>query len=391
MEKSMKLPVICEAVEAPRLLSDSARMSRFISTLRDLGFDLAACAKRLGSFPRLGVNFWDQMRPDWSPNPEDPIDILITVFIDGKHLPVDRLRALTSTAFVDIACDIGLIKLEDGILHPKLCLFPCYGLYIVTDGSARNKALNQVMWLWGESYLLGGLASRAKRRRAIDLGTGSGVHALLASMHCDTVTAGDISPRALEFGRFNAALNDRTNVEFVLSDLFNDVKGSADMLVTNVPYAPDTAAKAGDNFWSGGLDGFELLRRVVAALPERLEDGGVAHINSLYPNAPGISIREYFDRWLGGQVDGYEVLDHTWAVPTYSDALSDEPYEGDKSAWRFGVVSLRRAASGPGWWRELGKRGAFFGADGACRVVADHDQLAPSNSSAQVEVPAYRV
>jgi hypothetical protein len=36
-------------------------------------------------------------------------------------------------------------------------------------------------------------------------------------------------------------------------------------------------------------------------------------------------------------------------------------------------VSLRRAASGPGYWRELGKRGLFFAADGTCEVVANHD------------------
>jgi len=71
------------------------------------------------------------------------------------------------------------------------------------------------------------------------------------------------------------------------------------------------------------------------------------------------------------------VLDHTWAIPTYEDALSERPYEGDKSAWRFGVVSVRRAALGRGYWREQNKRGAFFRADGSCSVVADHDLLAP--------------
>lgn len=369
----MKLPIISEQVDAPRPLADSTRTTAFLDTLRTLGYDQAACAARLGSFPRLGVNFWDQMRPDWKPNLEDPIDAFITLFVDSKQLSADRLCSLTSISFVDAAVEMGLVQLNGGTLQPKLPLFPCYGIYIVTDGSARNTAINQVMWLWGESYLLGGLVNRAPRRRAIDLGTGSGVHALLASRHCQSVVAADVSPRALEFGRFNAALNGRTNVDFVISDLLNAIPGTADLLVTNVPYAPDSAAKAGDNYWSGGLDGFDLLRRIVAALPERLEDGGVAHINSLFPNAPGTTIRENFDRWIGGKIDSYEVLDHTWGVPTYEDALSEQPYEGDKSAWRFGVVSLRRAASGQGYWRNLGKFGSFFAADGSCKFVADHD------------------
>jgi len=67
------------------------------------------------------------------------------------------------------------------------------------------------------------------------------------------------------------------------------------------------------------------------------------------------------------------VLDHTWSVPHYEDQLSERPPRLDKSAWRFGVVSLRRAPSGHGWWRAKGNRGVFFRDDGSCSVVADHD------------------
>ena len=372
----MKLPIVSVPIEPPRTLNDSTRSQNFVSSLRAAGYDLPACAARVGSFPRLGVNFWEQMRPDWKPDPENPIDTLILLFIDSKPLPVDQLVEHTSTSFVDAACEMGLVQLENKMLEPRLSLFPSYGLYIVTDRSVHNKAINQVMWLWGESYLLGGLVNRTSRRRAIDVCTGSGVHALLASMHCESVIAGDVNPRALAFGRFNAALNGRANVEFVESDMFSRIQGSADLLTANPPYVPDSAADASDNFWSGGLDGWALTGRVIEALPERLANGGTAHINALYPNSPGTTIREHFDRWLGGQIDRYEVLDHTWATPNYVDALSEQPSEGDKSAWRFGVVSLRRAMSGKGWWRELGRRGSFFATDGSCSVVADYDQQA---------------
>lgn len=370
----MKLPIICEPVDPPCALADS-RMSALTATLRTSGYDMPSCAARLGSFPRLGVNFWDQMRPQWIPNPTDPVDAFIELFIDSRPLPVDRLRSLTSTSFVDAICETGLVHLQDGMLQPKLSLFPISGLYIVTDRAARNPAINQVMWLWGESYLLAGLVNRMPRLRGIDLGTGSGVHALLASRHCQSVIAGDISSRSLDFGRFNAALNGCRNVDFVLSDVLNNISGSADLLIANPPYAPDSAAKAGENFWSGGLDGWDLTKRIVGSLPERLEDGGVLHMNSLYPNTPGTTIREHFDGWIEGGTGRYEVLDHTWAIPEYEDALSEGPYEGDKSAWRFGVVSIRRSASGPGYWLELGKRGAFFRADGSCTTVADHDAI----------------
>ena len=105
-------------------------------------------------------------------------------------------------------------------------MFPCYGKYIVTDRAAKNTSINQVMWLWGECFILGGFVKRSARRRAIDLGTGSGVHAILASDHCHEVVAVDINPRAIEFAEFNSALNGIDNVEFVLSDLFGSVEST---------------------------------------------------------------------------------------------------------------------------------------------------------------------
>jgi SAM-dependent methyltransferase len=208
------------------------------------------------------------------------------------------------------------------------------------------------------------------------LGTGSGIHALLATDHCESVLGIDVNPRAIEFSRFNAALNGIQNVQFILSDLFNSVEpGRAfDLLTANPPYAPDFASKAGDNFWSGGPEGTELLRRIIEAIPVRLDKDGACHIVALYPNPPKTKIRDHFDRWLGGHLDTYEVLDNTWPVPGYQDVLSEMPYDGDKSAWRFGVVSLRRA-SGTGWWREVAGRALFFRNDGSCSVIADHDAI----------------
>ncbi len=336
-------------------------------------YTLENCAERLGVFPRLGVNFWPALRRKWTPETDDRVDTLLQLFIDGDEVAIDRVHSLASTAFVDTLLDCGLAQREGSILHSRICLFPCYGKLIVTDRACKNTAINQVMWLWGESYLLGGLVKRSPRKRAIDIGTGSGVHAILASDHCESVVGADINPRALEFARFNAALNGITNAEFVLSDLFSAIKGTCDLLLANPPYIPDSTAPAGENFWSGGAEGTSLLRAIVEAIPTRLDEAGTAHIVALYPLLPQTSLRAQFDQWLNGTLEQYQVLDHTWPVPNYQDVLSAKPFAGDKSAWRFGVVSLRRALGRPGWWKEAGGSGLFFRSDGSCSVVADHD------------------
>jgi SAM-dependent methyltransferase len=372
-ERLVTLATISEHVPAPAILADRGKMTAFVGELRRSGYDLAACAKRLGVFGRLGVNFWPAMRSRWTPQEKDSVDTLLSLFIDGEPISTDRVAALFSAPFVDSALAMGLAEQEGETLRSRVCLFPCYGKYLATDRATKNTGVNQVMWLWGESYILGGLVKRFPRRRAIDLGTGSGIHAILASDHSTRVVSVDINPRAITFASFNAALNGITNIDFVLSDLLTNVEGNCDLLLANPPYAPDAAAKAGDNFWSGGVEGTELLRRIVEALPTRLDEDGGANIIALYPNPRGTTIREHFDHWLGGGVGKWEVLDHTWPVPRYEDLLSEEPFRGDKTSWRFGVVSLRRSKAGNGYWKEVAGKAVFFRPDGSCSVVADHD------------------
>ena len=368
---------VSEPVDAPKLLVDPSKMTAIAAELARCGYDTANCARRLGVFPRLGVNYWPALRKNWTPDAGDPVDTLLELFIDGHTVNVDRLRRFVAAEFVDAVVETGLAERLDTGLRSRLCLFPCYGKYIVTDRAVKNTAINQVMWLWGESFILGGLVKRGPRRRAIDLGTGSGVHALLAAGHCESVLGVDINPRAIEFARFNAALNGVGNAEFVLGDLFDGIDGTFDLIVANPPYLPDLGAEPGENFWTGGPAGTEILGRIVGALPERLDENGVAHIVALYPCAPGTKVKELFGGWLAGAVEEFEALDLTWAVPGFQDVLSAEPVAADKGAWRFGVVSLRRAqrreTTDKGWWKSAGGNGLFFREDGRCAVIADHD------------------
>lgn len=369
----MNLGPISENVPAPVILDHAGTLAPFTAELRRSGYDIPTCAKKLGVYPRLGVNFWEAMRAKWDPHPSDPVDTLVSLFIDGKECAADRMVSLFSSEFVDTALATRLAEKEGATIRSRVCLFPCYGKYLATDRAIKNTAINQVMWLWGESYILGGIVKRSPRRRAFDLGTGSGIHAILASEHTEKVVSIDINPRALEFARFNAALNGISNIEFVLSDLLTNVESTCDLLLANPPYTPDSAATAGDNFWSGGVEGTGLLQRIIQALPNRLDADGTAHIVALYPNPKGTTIRSHFDRWLDGNIAAYDVLDHTWPVPRYEDLFSEKPFTGDKSAWRFGVVSLRRSKAGGGYWKEVAGKGIFFRQDGSCCVVADHD------------------
>ncbi len=73
--------------------------------------------------------------------------------------------------------------------------------------------------------------------RVLDMGTGSGVNALLAAQVAEKVVAVDVSPFAVDAARANAERNgvaDRVDVH--RSDVFTDVEGTFDLVVFDPPF-----------------------------------------------------------------------------------------------------------------------------------------------------------
>ena len=116
------------------------------------------------------------------------------------------------------------------------------------------------------SVTLAKLAVRRRVQKALDLGTGCGIQALLAAKHAERVVATDVNPRALAFARFNARLNGIDNIEFRLGNVFEPVEGERfGLLVANPPYviSPDASYAYRDSDEPAD----ELCRRIVADAP----------------------------------------------------------------------------------------------------------------------------
>ena len=122
--------------------------------------------------------------------------------------------------------------------------------------------------------------------RMVDVGTGSGVIALsLAANFPDTeILAVDISDDALALAQENAAkLNLAGRVRFLKRNLLENVEGTSDLIVANLPYIstqdrhtlsrevlndPAVAVFA-------SARGDELIRELIAQAPSRLRPGGM--------------------------------------------------------------------------------------------------------------------
>jgi release factor glutamine methyltransferase len=132
-----------------------------------------------------------------------------------------------------------------------------------------------------------GLATRAsgllpETGNAIDLCTGSGAvaAALRARRPSARVVATDRDARAVACARENG-------IEAYRGDLFAavppDLRGETDVVVAVVPYVPstelrllprDTLEFEDASHYDGGLDGTDVLRRVVVEAPRYLRPGG---------------------------------------------------------------------------------------------------------------------
>lgn len=123
--------------------------------------------------------------------------------------------------------------------------------------------------------------------RVLDVCTGSGVLAvtLARELAAARVVATELSPAAAEVARANAArLGVADRVEVREGDLLAPVAGEVfDVVVANPPYIATAVIATLDRevqreprqALDGGVDGLDLLRRLVAAAPDHVAPGGL--------------------------------------------------------------------------------------------------------------------
>ena len=120
-------------------------------------------------------------------------------------------------------------------------------------------------------------------KTVLDIATGSGCIALVLKRdNLVDVTAVDISPLAISVAKSNALINN-LEVEFIESDLFSNVEGKFDLIVSNPPYIASSVvselAVEVKNFepslaLDGGVDGLDFYKRIIAGVGEFIYDGG---------------------------------------------------------------------------------------------------------------------
>lgn len=129
------------------------------------------------------------------------------------------------------------------------------------------------------------LAKRPGEKHIAEAGTGSGCIAVsLAVNHPQVkILATDVSPQALTVAQENAKLHNVSDrINFMENDLFNGMTGQFDLICANLPYIPTDTLKKLDVYrreptlaLDGGLDGLDLIRRLLDQSADLLADPGL--------------------------------------------------------------------------------------------------------------------
>lgn len=135
----------------------------------------------------------------------------------------------------------------------------------------------------------------------LDIGTGTGAVALsLAHSWPDAdVTAVDVSAEALALARENAeACGLGGRVRFTESDLFENVGGAFDLVISNPPYlttdemdtaAPEVRGHEPELALVSGADGLDVIRRILAEAPGHLNPGGLLALETGIEQGEGMA------------------------------------------------------------------------------------------------------
>ena len=127
----------------------------------------------------------------------------------------------------------------------------------------------------------------------LDMCSGSGCIAVsLAFLFPSAqVTGADISAEAIEVARKNASnMNLGKRVNFVQSDLFDNIEGKFDLIISNPPYIPTEVIKTLSPevqsephiALDGGSDGMEIIKKIILAAPPYLKAGGLLALETGY-------------------------------------------------------------------------------------------------------------
>jgi SAM-dependent methyltransferase len=328
----------------------------------------------------------DAMRPPLRVNPRLDVDLharrladehsrpatLVKLFLLGEPVAAGDAESALEPVEIDALVQIGLAELDANVVRPLARVSPHEGVLVASDVMTRPDPPDFVTGPSPSAQRVERLTIREPVRAALDLGTGSGVQALIAARHAERVVAVDVNERGLAFARFNAALNGIANIDFRAGSWFEPVGDERfDLIVSNPPYvvSPDNEFLYRD----GSLSADAVTQQLLREAPAHLEEGGFAHVMGNWAHGRDEDWRPPVEAWLAGSgcdalLLKYATIDPVAYAAQWNRLLlaqGREPFLSAVDRWldyyrregigaiTEGMVVLRRRSGGSNWVRAI--------------------------------------
>lgn len=229
-----------------------------------------------------------------------PLDTLIRLFVAGAPVALEQAEAALEPVPFSALCEAGVLRITSGSAVPLISILPHDDLAIASDQPFRSgKAADYVPGMLDSSVFLELFTIRRPLKNALDLGAGCGVQALRAGLHSESVVAADLSSRALDFARFNAALNGVSNIQFLRGNGFEPVRGRRfDLIVANLPFVITPSGRYA--YRDSGLRLDDFAHGIMAEAPGHLSDGGYCQLLCQWVEVEGRDWHDRLREWFEG-------------------------------------------------------------------------------------------
>jgi SAM-dependent methyltransferase len=185
------------------------------------------------------------------------LSTLVKLFLAGSAVSEPETTDALQPVEVESLVEAGLLTRAGDGLRAAVRVAWCDGLLVCHDWhDGRAAHLEDVVGVAQASLTLADLTVRLPDVDVLDVGTGGGVQAFLATRHARTVTGTDINPRALDLATLGAAINGLQKLAWREGSLLEPVAGDTfDLITVNPPFiiSPDNTFMWRDAAQSGGV------------------------------------------------------------------------------------------------------------------------------------------
>jgi len=297
-----------------------------------------------------------------------PLTMLMKLFLFSQAFSEEQLlKDLFTARDLEACLRMRILERKGDQIRAAVDFYPCLGYHLATDHRYPDyKSPHAVMYLGQDSYTLARGTIRKPSGSTLDLCTGSGVHAILASGHSKEVTGVDINARAVNFSRFNSIFNSVGNATFLSGDLLEPVRSEKfDLILANPPFVPAPEVKI--LYRDGGVTGEEPLKKILASLDEMLTDGGICQVFTLLVFQKGKDYLEKLRGYLGAR--GYHIL-------VLATSFIDAGFFVMDQMSDFGTFDEYRAKMA-GWLKSYCEQGIYQLADGIITITRAPEGVVP--------------